>query len=61
MNFPKLHLIKKFHTKIEDCNTFFSNIKKEKKDFLTPLNLDGTKSSLDDTQKNCSVTRFFVL
>ena len=42
MNFPKLHLIKKFHTKIEDCNTFFSNIKKEKKDFLPPLNLDGT-------------------
>ena len=42
ITFPKLYLIVKLHTKFEDGTTVFSNIKVKKRDFLSPMNLDGT-------------------
>ena len=40
INFLKLYImIAKLHTRFEDCTTFYSNTKSEKKDFLPPLSL----------------------
>ena len=40
INFLKLYImIAKLHTRFEDCTSFYSNTKSEKKDFLPPLNL----------------------
>ena len=40
INFLKLYImIAKLHTRFEDCTTFYSNTKSDKKDFLPPLNL----------------------
>ena len=36
----------KLHTKFEDCNTFCSNIKMEKRDFLSPVNLTEKRLTL---------------
>ena len=36
----------KLHTKFEDCNTFCSNIKMEKRDFLSPMNLTEKRLTL---------------
>lgn len=46
MSFPKLNMTVKLHTKFEDCNTFCSNIKMEKRDFLSPINLTEKRLTL---------------